>query len=352
MDSANYWTVAQKEQLSTIALEPYLHHLRALPFVKKLRVVEAHCTEPDFDATLEVVTPSGKRAVLVEWKKSHLSGDAVEHISAKLVPVKQDVLLLAPVVGSKVAERLRQAGAGYLDLAGNCDIRWGREYIAHVEGRRLPARAPQARSLRVPSLLVLFSLLARPDYVRASTRQLALAAGGVSPQTATDLRKRLIADECIIRSGRDHFWAPRGKERALELLVGAYRQLAVSLRVGRFRARPGPIEQVEQEVANNLKAGPTWLWGGAAALYRRSGFYRGTRTLVYIDGPLPSPMRGLVPDDDGEVIFARLPGQCAYDERGEMSPLLIYLDLLEEGEPRAREAAERLLPGLLQSELE
>jgi hypothetical protein len=331
-----------------MALEPYFRHLRALPFVKRLRIVRADSAAPDFDATLEVVTPSGKRRVSVEWKKSHLSRDLVEQIAARLSRVKGDTLLLAPAVGPTVSERLKQAGAGYLDLAGNCDIQWGNEYIAHVEGRRLPDRAPQARALRVPSLLVLFSLLARPAYVGASTRQLALAAGGVSPQTATALRKRLIADGCIIRNGRDHFWAPRGKARALELLVAAYEQLATSLRIGRFRTRPGPIEHVEQQVADNLKPGPSWSWGGGAAVYRRTGFYRGTRTLVYIDGPLPSAMRGLVPDDDGEVIFARPPGQCAYDEDGDVSPLLIYLDLLAEGEPRAREAAEQLRPTLLQ----
>lgn len=348
MDSLYFWTVTSAQQHSTVALEPYLSHLRALPFVKKLRVLATQTAAPHGDATLEVVTPSGKRTVLIEWKKSHLSRDVAEHLAERLARVKGDVLLLAPAVGPMIGARLAQAGVGYLDLAGNCDIRWGKEYIAHVEGHRTPERAPQARALRVPSLLVLFSLLARPSYVGASTRQLALAAGGVSPQTATDLRKRLIADGYIIRNGRVHFWAPGGKEQALELLVGAYEQLAASLRIGRFRAQPGPIEQVEQQLADNLKRGPTWSWGGGAALYRRNGFYRGTRTLVYVDGPLPSPMRGLVPAEDGEVIFSRPPGQCAYDTDGELSPLLIYLDLLAEGEPRAREAAEQLLPTLLQ----
>lgn len=349
MDKLYCWTMASDQLQTSVALEPYLSHLRALPFVKKLRVLAPHTAATYYDATLEVFTPAGKkRKVSIEWQKSHLNRDIVEHLAARLSRLKEDVLLLAPVVGPTVGERLTRAGIAYLDLAGNCDIRWGQEYIAHVEGRRLPQRAPQAKALRVPSLLVLFSLLARPGYVGASTRQLALAAGGVSPQTATDLRKRLIADGYVIRNGRDHFWSPGGKEHALELLVGAYGHLAASLRVGRFRARPGPIEQVEQQIVENLKREPTWSWGGGAALYRRSGFYRGTRTLVYIDGPLPYPMRGLVPDDGGEVIFARPPGQCAYDEDGEISPLLIYLDLLLEGEPRAREAAGQLLPKLLQ----
>jgi hypothetical protein len=347
MDAPIFRTVTRTQPPLATALEPYLLHLRALPFVKKVRVLAHTSATREVDAVLEVVTPSGKRQVSVEWKKSHLSRDVADRIASALSRVKDDVLVLAPVVGPNVGERLKQAGVGYLDLAGNCDIQWGQEYVAHVEGRRPPERAPEARALRVPSLLVLFTLLARPDYVGASTRQLGQAAG-VSPQTATDLRKRLIAEGCIIRNGRDHFWAREGKGRALGLLEGAYPQLAASLRISRFRARPGPVEQVEQQIADNLKAGPTWSWGGGAALQRWNGYYRGARTIVYLDAPLPSAMRGLVPDDHGEVIFARPPGQCAHDESGQISPLLVYLDLLAEGEPRAREAAEQLRPKLLQ----
>ena len=237
---------------------------------------------------------------------------------------------------------------GYVDLAGNCHVEWGKGYVAHIEGRKLPERAPQARAVRIPSLLVLFSLLARPDYVGASTRQLALAAGGVSPQTATDLRKRLIAEGCVIPSGRDHFWAPDGKERALDLLVAGYEQLAAHLCVGRYRARPGPTEEIENLIERNLEKGPTWAWGGGAALYRRNRLYRGTRTIVYVDGPLPAKLPGLIPDPNGEVIFARPPGQCAYDEDGKVALVLTYLDLRTEGEARALEIAQELRPSLFE----
>jgi hypothetical protein len=175
-------------------LEPYLRHLRTLPFVTSVRLAASKNADPNAELTLRVLTPGGKRLVHVEWKKSHLSRETIEHAITRLARVKGDVLLFGPLVARTIGGRLREAQIGYVDLAGNCHIEWGKEYLAHIEGRKLPERSPQAKALRNPSLLVLFSLLARPDYVGASTRQLALAAGGVSPQTATDLGKRLVAD--------------------------------------------------------------------------------------------------------------------------------------------------------------
>lgn len=330
-------------------IEPYLRHLRTLPFVTSVRLAAGKNADPSADVTLQVLTPGGKRSVHVAWKKSHLSREMIEHAISKLARVKSDVLLFAPFVGRTIGDRLSEARIGYVDLAGNCHVEWGKGYVVHIEGRKLPERAPQARAVRVPSLLVLFSLLARPNCVGVSTRQLALAAGGVSPQTATDLRKRLVAEGCIIPNGRDHFWAPNGKERALDLLVAGCEQLAAHLRVGRYRARPGPIEEVEKLIERNLEQGPKWTWGGGAALYRRNRFYRGTRTIVYVDGPLPTTLPGLVPDPNGEVIFARPPSQRAHDKDGDEVPLLlIYLDLLTEGEPRALEVAQELRPSLFE----
>ncbi len=50
----------------------------------------------------------------------------------------------------------------------------------------------------------------------------------------------------------------------------------------------------------------------------------------------------MVPDERGEVIFSRYPGLRARTSSGDLAPLLIYLDLMAEGEPRTREAAEEI----------
>ncbi len=106
----------------------------------------------------------------------------------------------------------------------------------------------------------------------------------MSPQTVTEVRKRLIAEDCAIALGRRYRWTPRGREWALELLLSNYEVLASKLVVGRYRTRHSEIEKVEADVARSLGAKTRdWWWGGGAALSRMTGYYRGTRTVVYTD---------------------------------------------------------------------
>lgn len=253
--------------------------------------------------------------------------------------------LFAPTVGREIAKRLQDARINYVDLAGNCGVQLGDEYVAQIEGRRLPAKAPRERALRAPSLQVLFTLLAEPKLIATPVRNIAAAAGSTSPQTVTDLRKRLVAEEWVTAAGRKHAWAPGGKERALDMLIASYDRLAHHLQLGRFRARPMDLSELEKSMAERL-SGQLYSFGGGAGLERMNGYYRGTRTIVYVDGDIPSMSGLLVPDERGEVIFARYPGSCARDKNQDLSPLLIYLDLMTEGEPRAREAAAELRPTL------
>lgn len=86
--------------------------------------------------------------------------------------------------------------------------------------------------------------------------------------------------------------------------------------------------------------------GGGAAAHRLTGYYRGPRTVIYFASVPPAPARklGLVPSADGDVWLARSPGPAAFtgtDERC-VHPLLVYTDLLAEGDDRARDAAAEL----------
>src|SRR5690606_26483643 len=109
-------------------------------------------------------------------------------------------------------------------------------------------------------------------------------SGGVSPQTVTDVRKRLVAEDFAMSVGRHFRWNPKGRERALDLLVANYEALASKLVVGRYRTRHSSVQEVEADLAKSLGAEKwDWWWGGGAALSRMTGYYRGTKTIVYTD---------------------------------------------------------------------
>ena len=323
------------------AFEPYLAHLRQLPFVRRAQLDDKSATNQANSQTLTLTTPQGQVRAFLDWSRSNLSQRLVDHVIHFAAQSGELHFLFAPAVAGATARRLAEAHINYVDLAGNCRIQLGDDYVAQIEGRKLPVKAPRERALRAPSLQVLFTLLEDPKLINSPVREIAAATGSISPQTVSDLRKRLVVEEWVTAARRKHTWVPGGKERALDLLLGDYDRLAHHLLLGRYRARPMDLKELEQELEARLKA-EAYSFGGGAALNRINGFYRGTRTIVYLERAIPSMTGLLVPDERGEVIFSRFPGTSARNEKHQVSPLLIYLDLMMEGEPRAREAAAEL----------
>lgn len=331
------------------ALQPYLAHIERLPFVRSIQTRSVRSVNDPNSKALLLTTPQGEVRAQLGWSRSNLSQPMIEHVLSVAELLDSPYFFFAPSIGGETAKQLEDARINYVDLAGNCSVQLGDEYLAQIEGRKLSAKAPRERALRAPSLQVLFTLLAKPDLINASVRTIASETGRVSPQTVSDVRKRLVAEEWVTAAGRTHAWLPGGKGKALNMLLADHERLSHHLQLGRFRARPMELDDLEQALADRL-SGQTYAFGGGAGLQRRNGFYRGTRTLVYVEETIPSMSGLLVPDERGEVIFARFPGNCARDENQALSPLLIYLDLMTEGEPRAREAAAELRPLFFEGE--
>ncbi len=332
-------------------LHRYRELLEGLPFVRdaELKLVPSTRTRV-FDVIATLDTPTEPATFHAVVKRSHLTSSLAEQLAS--YPKRHlatELLVLAPSVGREIGDLFVRVGIHYMDLAGNCHIRVGDRYLAHVQGQRAPKRAIADKTLRAPALRVLFALLANPKLVTATTRQLAAAAGGVSPQTASDVSKRLISAGIFVQSRGTIRWAPGARQPAIELLVTGIPVLTSSTLIHRFRTT------MDQRVlTDHLARGLDplelrWRWGGGIASERLTGFYRSDRTIVYVDTnssvslrPLMRPP--LIPDPNGDVTFAAAPGPLAFQSPIEtvVHPLLAYLDLLAEGNERAREAAGEL----------
>jgi hypothetical protein len=338
------------------ALAPYLYRLRELPFVRGATVNRVAASgDRDIDAVVAIRTLTGSKRLATMIKRSHLTrevGLAMVRVGAS----RENLLLLAPAVGRDLGKELAAAGINYMDLAGNCDVRLGRQYVAHVEGRRAEAPAA-AKSFRAPAFRVLLALLINPALAGATSRTLAEAAGGVSAQTALDLRERLLERAILVRKGTRLGWRPRGRREALDILVAGFTAtLRPSLSLGNFRPMERSLAQLETNLQDVLREVRAWRWGGGAACERLTGHFRGDRTHVYVLGGLPSDLPAklrLLPDPDGALSFAQCPGPLAFDgpQPHAVHPLLAYLDLLSESEPRAREAAQEIYERFLATEL-
>lgn len=237
-------------------------------------------------------------------------------------------------------------GVHYVDLYGNCHLALGKRYIAHLDRPGAPAKPPTAKAWRPASYRVLFALLVAPDTVSLATRELAERAGGVSPQTAADVRSKLRARRVLLDARGTLRGSPGGYRRALELWTNGFADtLGPSLHVGRFRAKERDPHRLEAALAPKLDQLGRWGCGGAAC-ERLTHFYRGETTVMYIEQPPQAFPRefGLVPDVHGPISLLPSPGPLALPAASNhvVHPLLAYADLLAETEPRAGEAAAEL----------
>lgn len=330
-----------------LELEPYLERLKELPFVRQARVVrgEPRQEREQPDATLEIQTEEGRTRFWVEHKRSHLSNEIAErllHVRAE----QPNLLLMCPFVGRELAARFGQASLNFVDLAGNCHVQIGTRFLAHIEGRRTEAKPPTDRALRAQSYRVLFAMLVKPELTTATARALAEASGGVSPQTAIDTRRRFVERGLLLDTARGAKWAPRAWKSALDVFVTGFTStLAPQLTIGRFRARQRDVEALDEAMQSDLAATADveWRWGGGAASARMTGYFRGDQTVLYLKAPSASLAKRLhlIPAKDGPVRLATIPSPLAFEYAVEqcVHPLLVYVDLLAEGDERAKDAA-------------
>lgn len=326
-------------------LTPYLEHLGELPFVRKVRLAPAPARGgyAAADAILVVTTPQGTRRCPVELRTSHLTREAADRV-IHLRAESPDLLLLAPHVGRELGDLLARARVNFVDLAGNCHVRFDDAFLARVQGLTATPRLTPVKALRAPGYAVLLALLLDPELLAKSTRAMSAAAGGVSPQTAADVRARLVArgDVLVARGARR--WSPTGRRRALDLLLEGWSTVMIpSLAVGRYRARERGLPELEARLARELDAVGAWRWGGGAAAQRLTKFYRGDDVTLYVaDPPVDLARRlGLVSDREGPVVIHRAPCAAAFEgpAADAVHPLVAYADLLALGDERAREAA-------------
>lgn len=245
-----------------MALDAYVSHLSTLPFVQavRLQLPAASARDVGWDAMLELSTPNGSHVLHVEEKRTHVTRDVIEHLIA-LSRRRPDLIWFLPHVGRQLGATLADAKVQFMDLAGNCFVQLGNEYIARVQGNPAVEASVRDRALRAPSYCVLFALLAKPELLNAPARELAAASGGVSPQTVLDVRERFVATRAFLRVGpRQLQWAPQGRRQLLDLWgAGTRATLYPHLLLGRYRARERDLGRFEALVAERLQK-TRWAW--------------------------------------------------------------------------------------------
>jgi Transcriptional regulator, AbiEi antitoxin, Type IV TA system len=95
------------------------------------------------------------------------------------------------------------------------------------------------------------------------------------------------------------------------------------------------------------------VYGGAAAGWRMTAYYRGDQTVLHVDAMPDEALRQLraIPDTAaGPLTILRTPGTIAYEGTAARlaHPLLVYTEMMASTDSRAREAAAEILERFLE----
>ena len=279
---------------------------------------------------------------LVSEKRTHLSYALVDGLLGGIRRAKAPCVIFAPHVAPHMGRYLAEKKVSYVDAVGNLHLTAddGRTLIAHVEGRS-PRRAASSRGMRLPAHLVTFALLGDRESLAAPVRTLA-AKTGVSKTAVADQLQRLTEQGFLVRTKEGLQLLRPGS--LLDRWISAYLDtVRPRWLVGRFQTQEADVEKLEHALPPRL-TGLTWAFGGGAAAWRLTRYYRGEETILHVASAppdLPGRLRAL-PSASGNlvVLTSSMPLAFKGSVPHVVHSLLIYSELLASLDPRARESAE------------
>src|SRR4030067_320769 len=238
---------------------PYLARLGALPFVDEVRVerlvprrADARRGAATWDALLDVRVAGRRHHFFAEYKRApRLNFAVVDALLGRLQGRPGDRwILLTPYVTPQIAAHLQARGVNYVDRAGNCHLVVDKGHIAIIEGRRLPPQPVEARATGPGRYRVLFALLARPDTIRMTVRDIAGKAGGGKNVGA--LTSQHLEREGLIAQAQTNTFLLKPKELLDRWLSGYLEILRPRLLIGYYRAAEKNPEELEQRIEGAL----------------------------------------------------------------------------------------------------
>lgn len=185
--------------------------IKALPrLCGPLSVLRARRRQPGKGKGLEVVvdvaTPSGrKRTLLIQVRAGESPARVRETLRRlKLLLVREAVgypVVASTFLSPRIREICREEGAGYLDLAGNCFLKFQDFYLEkRVDQNPFPRRGRPPSLFSPVSSRVLRALLEEPQRIW-KVSELA-AATDVSLGQVSNVTRRLIEEEYLTRVDR------------------------------------------------------------------------------------------------------------------------------------------------------
>ncbi len=355
----------KETQLVTAALE----RLKAVHPVqiKNLRFEESGRAAVGWDGEVTLKTAQGMASYFFEVK-SHLRPQTVRHLRIQADTFRKQrgkskgLLLLADYVNPSLGHQLKEAGINYIDTAGNLFLRQEPGLHLYVEGKKphTPAKEAPTRLFQPSGLALLFGLLAEPESVNWSYRDLA-RANNVALGTVGWIMRDLREQEYVEPLGKDRLKLIRKKELLDRWVDGYAMRLRPKILVGQFVDPTSDLDVVVEAFEKYaLEQHMQWGLTGGFGAFELLHHYRGMALSIFVEKWIPDTALvalRLLPHEGGDVkvlrsfspeVFGTLDGQTGHPVA---HPLLVYAELLFQNGDRELEAARQLYTTFLEPSL-
>ena len=309
--------------------------------------VESHRNE--YDGIIDI----NSHAFVVEAKnelRKENKGFLFARLEELKTKTKHPTLIIAKYITSEVALELRENGINYLDVAGNCFIKY-QDLLLYIVGQKVhkKEKTNQAKAFQEVGLKIIFNLLNNPENLQLSYRELAELAD-VSIGSVSNVMNELEEQNFILKVKLKRVL--KNKTQLLERWVIAYQDV-LRPRLVKKQMRfinPDAIQTWKGLYLDN-KEGIT-LWGAEPAAAILTNHLVPEKFSIYTTQSWQNMGQdmGLVPDANGkiEVLQVFWKQKDVLKDQNTVPPLLVYADLIGSGYSRNIETAQIILENELQ----
>ncbi len=320
-----------------------------------LDVVGRHAEKDDGYIGAIIRMPNGGVRLVAEirkWATQANLGAVINRISNLAEPGQG--LLIADYINPNTGARLKAAGIQFLDTAGNAYINQGPVYI-HIKGNK-PRQAVVAReriktgkAFQPTGMKVVFAFLRDRQLINAPYREIADQAG-VALGTVGWVIRDLIAQGILLEG------ANRNQRRLndLDFLVDKWAEAYPYRLKGKYRIGYFTTDHPDWWKATNAEQFGA-LWGGEIAAAKYMNSLNPKHGVVYIhkanmgDFLHAARLRKAAPHERQDIqidliepFWKEAKNKGKTEQAGLAHPILAYADLIETGDARNLDTANRL----------
>ena len=276
---------------------------------------------------------------------AEVKGDFRMHQLGKILKQKSDFgdfILIANVLPENIKEKLREEGVSYLDTAGNASIVFPPNIVIAIDGKKrvINQENLKDKAFTKTGMRVVFAYLINDSLLKMPYRTIAQTIG-VSLDTIAKTNESL-KQQGFIRQLTDKEMALTNKEKLFKKWADVY---DTRIKPKLFYAKFSFLNNEAEQNWKKIPLSKNTFWGGEAAADIQTGFIRPAIFTLYSTDSKAELMRNyrLKPDSKGNIhVYLPFTNREIMSENNATHPLLTYTDLLNSGDARNFEVAQKL----------